>query len=169
LSDELLVEDALEPVVHKVSPDTSLSEIVEIMVEKRVGAVPVVGERSEVLGIITSGDALGQILRDAPGDDLRPAEDRLKARDIMTRTVLCVAEGEPLMDAAHMMANKRVEQLPVVRDGLLVGMVTRSKVLRALHGATVAGAGAGVGRSRAPKGRNTRKSSPGKSSPGQEG
>jgi CBS domain-containing protein len=38
-----------------------------------------------------------------------------------------------------MMVRKRVEQLPVVRDGLLVGMVTRSKVLRALHGAGAVG------------------------------
>jgi CBS domain-containing protein len=139
LSEELLVEHALEPVIHKVRPDTSLSAIVDIMVKKRVGAVPVVGERSEVLGIVTSGDALDQIMRDAPSDDARPAEDRLTARDIMTRTVLCVAEGQPLIDAAHMMVRKRVEQLPVVRDGLLVGMVTRSKVLRALHGAGAAG------------------------------
>jgi predicted transcriptional regulator len=87
-------------------------------------------------------------MRDGPGDDTRPAEDRLKARDIMTRTVLCVSEGEPLQDAARMMVNKRVEQLPVVRDGLLVGMVTRSKVLRALHGAMVAGTAPAAGTSR---------------------
>jgi CBS domain-containing protein len=125
-----------------------LAEIVEVMVEKRVGAVPVVGERDEVLGIITPGDALDQIMRDGPGDDTRPAEDRLKARDIMTRTVLCVSEGESLQDAARMMVNKRVEQLPVVRDGLLVGMVTRSKVLRALHRAAVAGTAPAAGTSR---------------------
>lgn len=140
MSEELLVEHALEPTVHKVRPETSLSEVVDIMVKKRVGAVPVVGEGSEVLGIITSGDALDQIMRDAPGDDARPAEDRLTARDVMTRTVLCVAEGQPLTEAAQMMVNKRVEQLPVVREGVLVGMVTRSRVLRALHGATAPGA-----------------------------
>jgi CBS domain-containing protein len=140
LSGELLVEHALEPIFHKVGPETSLSEVVDIMVKKRVGAVPVVGEGSEVLGIITSGDALDQIMRDASAADARPVEDRLTARDVMTRTVLCVAEGQPLAEAAQMMVNKRVEQLPVVREGVLVGMVTRSRVLRALHGATAAGA-----------------------------
>jgi CBS domain-containing protein len=165
LSDELLVEDALEPVVYEVRPETSLSRIVEIMVENRVGAVPVVGERSEVIGIITSGDALDQIMRDGPSDDARSPEHRLTAREIMTRTVLCVSEGEPLVDAARMMVNKRVEQLPVVRDGLLVGMVTRSKVLRALHGAAVAGATRERGKGRAKTGRTQRKSRPGKASP----
>ena len=134
MSEGLRVDDALEPVIYKVRPETTLGEILDTMVGHRVGAVPVVGERSEVLGIITAGDILDQLLRDSPADDSPPAVDRLTARDFMTRTVLCVAEGQPLKDAARMMVNKRIEQLPIVREGELVGIVTRSKVLRALHG-----------------------------------
>jgi CBS domain-containing protein len=134
LSEGLRVDDALEPVIYRVRPETTLGEILNTMVGNRVGAVPVVGERSEVLGIITSGDVLDQLLRDSPTDDSPPAVDRLTARDIMTRTVLCVAEGQALKDAARMMVNKGIEQLPVVREGELIGIVTRSKVLRALHG-----------------------------------
>ena len=133
MSEGLRVDDALEPVIFRVRPETTLGEILNTMVGNRVGAVPVVGERSEVLGIITSGDVLDQLLRDSPTDDSPPAVDRLTARDIMTRTVLCVAEGQALKDAARMMVNKGIEQLPVVREGELVGIVTRSKVLRALH------------------------------------
>ena len=133
MSEGLRVDDALEPVIYRVRPETTLGEILNTMVGNRVGAVPVVGERSEVLGIITSGDVLDQLLRDSPTDDGPPAVDRLTARDIMTRTVLCVAEGQALKDAARMMVNKKIEQLPVVREGELVGIVTRSKVLRALH------------------------------------
>ena len=130
----MLVDDALEPVIHTVRPETTLAEVLEIIVGRRVGAVPVVGERSEVLGIITSGDALDQLLRGSPSEDGTSAEDRLTARDVMTRTVLCVSEGQPLFEAAQMMVNKRIEQLPVTREGELIGIVTRSKVLRALHG-----------------------------------
>jgi len=137
-STALLVDDALEPVIHRVSPDMKLSDVLDLMVRNRVGAVPVVGERSEVLGIITSGDLLDQIMRDTPSGDGATPEDRLTARDVMTRTVLCVAEGQPLVEAAHMMVHKRVEQLPVVREGELIGVVTRSKVLRALHLGSVA-------------------------------
>ena len=127
------MDDALEPVIHTVGPDTTLAEVLEIIVGRRVGAVPVVGERREVLGIITSGDALDQLLRGSPSEDGTSAEERLTARDVMTRTVLCVSEGQPLFEAAQMMVNKRIEQLPVTREGELVGIVTRSKVLRALH------------------------------------
>ena len=134
MTDRLRVDDALEPVIYKVRPEATLGEILSTMVGNRVGAVPVVGERSEVLGIITAGDVLDQLLRDSPTEDSPPARDRLRARDFMTRTVLCVAEGQPLKDAARMMVNKKIEQLPVVREGELIGIVTRSKVLRALHG-----------------------------------
>ena len=129
----LLVEDAIEQVTHRVSPDTPLADVIDAIVRRHVGAVPVVGEGSEVLGIITSGDALDQMLRGNATDDAAHPGDRLTARDVMTRTVLCVSEGQRLIDAAHMMVHKKVEQLPVVRDGELVGMITRSKVLRALH------------------------------------
>jgi CBS domain-containing protein len=133
VGESLLVEDAIEQVSHRVGPDTPLSQVIDAMVRRHVGAVPVVGERSEVLGIITSGDALDQVLRGGALDDVSPKGDVLKARDVMTRTVLCVSEGQRLIDAAHMMVHKKVEQLPVVRDGELIGMITRSKVLRALH------------------------------------
>jgi len=130
VGESLLVEDAIEPVSHKVSPDTPLSDVIDLIVRRRVGAVPVVGGSDEVLGIITSGDALDQMVRDRAEDGV---SGDLTARDVMTRTVLCVSEGQPLFEAAHMMVHKRVEQLPVVRDGVLIGMITRSKVLRAMH------------------------------------
>jgi CBS domain-containing protein len=133
IEEALLVEDALEAVDHRVRPDTLLSEVVDLMVRQGVDAVPVVGERAEVLGMVTAGDALGQLMHDADGDEMVPAEEPLKARDVMTRSVLCVAEGQPLIEAAHMMVHKDVEQIPVAREGRLIGIVTRTKVLRALH------------------------------------
>lgn len=135
--ESLLVESAIEQVSHRVSPDTPLADVIDAIVRRHVGAVPVVGEGSEVLGIITSGDALDQMLRGTATDEAAPEGSRLTARDVMTRTVLCVSEGQPLIEAAHMMVHKKVEQLPVVRDGELIGMITRSKVLRALHLGTV--------------------------------
>jgi CBS domain-containing protein len=129
----LLVEDAVEPVSHRVGPDTPLEDVVDVIVRRRVGAVPVVGESSEVLGIITSGDALDEMIRGRAMKDGGSGGKDLTARDVMTRTVLCVSEGQPLIEAAHMMVHKRVEQLPVVREGKLIGMITRSRVLRALH------------------------------------
>ena len=134
-TEDLLVEDAAQPAKYRVYADTPLSEVVDLMVRRGLRSVPVVGERYEVLGIITTGDALSRVLRDARPDDGEGGEEGLKARDVMTRAVLCVSENQPLTDAARMMVSRKVEQLPVVRDGELVGLITRNAVLRALHGA----------------------------------
>jgi CBS domain-containing protein len=128
----LRVADALESVKYRVYPDTPVSEVVDLMVRRGAEAVPVVGERYEVLGIITAGDALREVIDDGRVDDETP-DGPVLARDIMTRAVLCVSETQPLADAARMMANRKVRQLPVVREGELIGLITRDAVLRALH------------------------------------
>lgn len=133
---DLRVEHAFEAVQYRVYPETPLAEVVDLMVRRGAGAIPVVGEQYEVLGIITTGDALTRVLRDGPGEEGDADDERagLTARDIMTRAVLCVSETQPLLDAARMMVHRDVEQLPVVRDGELIGLITRDAVLAALHG-----------------------------------
>ena len=133
--ESLLVEDALEEARYRVYPETPLTEVVDLMVRRGLHSLPVVGEQFEVLGIITTGDALDRLLRESPteveGEEgVRPPAT---ARDIMTRAVLCVSEAQPLMEAARMMVNRKVDQLPVVRDGELVGLITRDAILGALH------------------------------------
>ncbi|MDH3271848.1 MAG: CBS domain-containing protein [Gemmatimonadota bacterium] len=130
----LLVEDAADAAKYRVYPQTPLSEVVDLMVRRGVRAVPVVGDRYEVLGIITTGDALSRVLSTHPEEDAAHGRAELTARDVMTRAVLCVSESQPLLDAARMMVNRKVEQLPIVRDGELVGLITRNAVLRALRG-----------------------------------
>jgi len=127
----LRVADAVEPVKYRVYPDTPVSEVIDLMVRRGAGAIPVVGERYEVLGIITGGDALRVILDDSRTE--KEATGPVLARDIMTRAVLCVSETQPLADAARMMANRRVRQLPVVREGELIGLITSDAVFQALH------------------------------------
>lgn len=133
----LLVEDATVPVQYRVYPSTPFGEVVDLMIRRDVHAVPVVGEGYEVLGIVTTGDALEDVLRRRrPGhgeQGSRGDSEALTARDFMKRSVLCVSEDQALVDAATMMVNRDVEQLPVVRDGELVGFVTRQSILRALH------------------------------------
>ena len=138
---ELLVEHALTSVRYRVYPDTPFEEVLDLIVRRQLHAVPVVGEAYEVLGIITTGDALGTLLSSVRGREGGSGEagSGLKARDVMTRTVLCVSEDQLLTEAAQMMANRDVEQLPVVREGALVGFLTRDSVLIALRGGGDAG------------------------------
>jgi CBS domain-containing protein len=137
LEDFMRVESALTPVTYRVYPDTPLGEVVDLMARRHLHAVPVVGQGYEVMGIITAGDALRDLLprrRSSEPDAEGHESEGLTARDVMTRTVMCVSEDQPLIDAAALMVNRDVEQLPVVREGELVGFLTRDAVLRALFG-----------------------------------
>ena len=142
----MILSDCIEPVEYRVYPETPFLEVVDLMARRALHAVPVVGRDYEVLGIITSGDALSTMLprfraaggvaagaTGAAGAITDPDLESLTAREVMTRTVLCISENESLLEAATMMTNRDVEQLPVVREGRLVGFVTRDVVLRTLH------------------------------------
>lgn len=136
LQEHLLVEDALISLNYRVYPDTPLSEVIDLMVRREVRAVPVVGEKYEVLGVITAGDAIKHILpRFRVGEVEGPVADsgaEPTARDVMSRTIMCVSEDQSLLEAANILVNRDLEEIPVVREGELVGFVNREVVLRLL-------------------------------------
>jgi CBS domain-containing protein len=55
-------------------------------------------------------------------------------RDVMTRQVLCVAPEQPIAEVASLMSNKDVDRVPVIREGRLVGFLTRGDIVRKLIG-----------------------------------
>jgi CBS domain-containing protein len=129
----LRVRDVLTPLDHPVFPETPLAQIVELMARRGLQAVPIVGEDHRVLGLVTAGEALRFALQ-RPGKE-KVGENRRApglARDVLSRTVMCVSEEEELANAAQVMINKEADQLPVVRDGEIVGVLTRDSVLDAL-------------------------------------
>ena len=136
----LLVEDMVEPIQYRVYPDTPYSEVVDLMVRRDLQAVPVVGEDYEFLGVVTTGTALDELVSRARAESVggghAAARGEPTAREVMTRTVMCVSEDQNLIEAASIMVNRGVEQLPVIRDGEMVGFLTRGEVLRWLFSNT---------------------------------
>ncbi len=136
----LLVEDVVEPIQYRVYPDTPYSEVADLMVRRELQAVPVVGEDYEFLGLITTGDAMRELVSQAraenAGGSYSTTREGPTARQVMTRTVMCVSEEQTLIEAASIMVNRNVEQLPVIRDGEMVGFLTRGEVLRWLFSGT---------------------------------
>ncbi|HEX2093562.1 MAG TPA: CBS domain-containing protein [Longimicrobiaceae bacterium] len=136
----LTVRDVMTPRVHRVSPDTPVRELLELVSTHRLRAVPVVGEEREVLGMVTDRDLLRHLLPAAlrPGDagahSVDDSRRELRVRDIMSRSVMCVSEDQALAEVASVMVNKDVERLPVVSEGKLTGFLTRGDILRKLFG-----------------------------------
>jgi CBS domain-containing protein/mannitol/fructose-specific phosphotransferase system IIA component (Ntr-type) len=136
----LAVRDLMTQRVYRVFPDTPVRELLDLMGRHQLKAVPVVGEKREVLGVVTDRDILRHLLpaigRAGAGERLADAEDETlyttPVRDIMSRSVMCISEDQTLSEVVATMINKDVERLPVVHEGRLTGFITRTDVLRKL-------------------------------------
>ena len=131
------VADVVVPLTYRIYPDAPVGEIEQLMLRRRLAAVPVVGSNHEVLGVITVSDLLPHVLPSGRGRRTS-GRDPVTAADVMTRSVLCVSEDEALLVASRSMITRGVSRLPVVRVGELVGFLERDTVLQAFAEAIAA-------------------------------
>ena len=108
---DVMISDVL--VVH---PGTTVDDAVRLIVDHRITGVPVVDDDHRILGIVAESDILGK-----RGQNVE---------DVMTRDVITTTEATTLDSAAEIMLTRRIRRLPVVRDGRLVGILTRADLLR---------------------------------------
>jgi acetoin utilization protein AcuB len=131
----ITVKDWMTPVAHAVRPHDTIEHAREVCERERVNQLPVLANGT-LVGIVTDRD-----LRDAfPSlDEQAKHPDRahrktasVMVEDVMTANVLTVTETDLIELAASVLKRERIGGLPVVRDGHLVGMLTRSDLLGAL-------------------------------------
>jgi CBS domain-containing protein len=131
--------------VVAVTPETSVAEIADLLLDHKISAVPIIDDEQHVIGIVSEGDLLGRPPSGSPRgwwlrlfnesaaclEEIATAR-HLKARDVMTSSVVIVTEQTPIDILATLMHRRRVKRVPVVKNGRLVGIVSRSDVLDAL-------------------------------------
>jgi CBS domain-containing protein len=135
--------------VVAVHPDTPLLDAVKLMATRKISGVPVVDDDGTIVGMMSEGDLVrwheGYTERQArwldmlaDGFELAPAflegirEQKRKVKNVMTRGAVTVTEEMPAREVAHLMYEKNIKRVPVLRDGKLVGIVARSDLVRAL-------------------------------------
>ncbi|MFH8973482.1 CBS domain-containing protein [Streptomyces sp. NPDC017890] len=111
------VRDVMTPGVAAVRPDSSLVEAARLMRTQDIGDV-VVADGQNVVGLLTDRD----ITVRAVAEGLDPMAVGVRA--VCTRDPLTVSPHEPVADAVALMREHAVRRLPVVEDGLPVGMVS---------------------------------------------
>ena len=92
--------------------------------------LPVVDQESHLLGLITLREVMKA--KELIAREDQPGEENLLAQDIMTDKFLFVNENSPIEEAARIMVDYDVPELPVVRDGYLTGIITDKIMLRVL-------------------------------------
>jgi CBS domain-containing protein len=97
-----------------------VSKVVDMMYASKHLGFPVV-ERDVLIGIITLAD----LNRTSPID-----RDAMQVRDIMSREVITLPPSAPVIDALRIMSTHDIGRIPVVQDGKILGIVTRSDILK---------------------------------------
>lgn len=140
LPEQLTVRDVMSDQPRTVLADTPLKEAARTMVRTGLGALPVIDAEHRVIGMVRERDIIRHLLTMQlfSGPDVRsvmaPGAGPRSVRDVMSRQVMCVAPEQPIAEVASLMSNKDVDRVPVVREGQLVGFLTRGDIVRKLIG-----------------------------------
>ncbi|HEY3336364.1 MAG TPA: CBS domain-containing protein [Candidatus Limnocylindrales bacterium] len=139
------VQDVMTRSVISVRPETPLRDVARVLGEHRISGVPVVDEAGALLGVVSEADFLveaqgGPAVRRSAiarlfgwgGGTGTPGERHYAstASELMTSPVITIGPDELIPTAAGLMTRERINRLPVVDDGKLVGILTRADLVR---------------------------------------
>lgn len=147
---EIGIRDIMTRDPITVSPETSVTEAAHLIVDNNVGALPVL-EDGKLIGIVTEGDLilqdvkleypsyihlLGGMIQYPPAtarfeNELRKAV-AADVRTVMTEDPVTISADASVEDAATMLVEKDVSRLPVMDGDELVGIVSKSDIVRSL-------------------------------------
>jgi CBS domain-containing protein len=145
-------KDIMTRDVATVSPSATVREVAKLMASKRLSGLPVVSSDGRPVGMLTASDLMHRVETGTekrsswftsffsnPDDMARQYAKAhgLKAHEVMSRHVISVRDDADLSEVADVLDRNRLKRVPVVRDGSLVGIVSRSDLVRVLSEASV--------------------------------
>jgi CBS domain-containing protein len=110
--------------VVTVTPEQTVKAVVKVLAQHRIGAVPVVNERGQIIGIISERDIIRGMSQHAD------AVLTLAAEQLMTREVKTCSSEDQLVDLMEVMTLQRIRHLPVIENGSLQGIVSIGDVVK---------------------------------------
>jgi CBS domain-containing protein len=139
--------------VITVKPNAKVQEVAEILVTKRISGMPVIDDSGKVVGMISEGDLLrrsadgawpnvwgppprrGWVRLLMEGDDLSTEyvnqPDR-RVADVMTYEIISANPETSVSEIASLLMHHRIKRVPIMRNGKLVGLVSRGNLIEAL-------------------------------------
>jgi len=137
--------DIMSRNVIVVKKDATIEEIVTLLLDYKISGVPVVDDRYEIVGAVTEEDLLYKKKLPIPVtliyqhgryvnhkklvEEIRKMSGT-KAQDIMSTNITCVSEDTPAREIASLMITKGVKRVFVTRNGRVMGIVSKSDILK---------------------------------------
>lgn len=147
---ELTAKEIMKSEVITINEDASVQDLAALLAKKKISGAPVVDDQNRVVGIVSEGDLVSQ---DADIhfphyiellgniiylESVKKYEEKLEkaaassVRDIMTTDVVTVQHDAELHEIATLMTERQVNRVPVLDGDILVGIITRADVVRAM-------------------------------------
>jgi len=139
--------DIMTTRVVTAGPDDEVRTLARLMSEHGISGIPIVGPEGQVLGMVSEGDLLrrreagterrrGWLFNTFAAPQTLAAEftksHGRKASDVMSRPVVTIDEHVPIARIVDLLERRGIKRVPVVRNGRLVGIVSRANLVRAL-------------------------------------
>ena len=144
----MLAKDIMTKDVITVTREDTIENVIKILMEREISGIPVVNDKGEIEGIITEGDLIYRsknlkiptFLSLLGGyvflESTKKLEQQIKkmsgykVEDVMTKEVVTVDEDETIENIATTMTKKKINRIPVEKEGKLVGIISRKDIIK---------------------------------------
>lgn len=118
--------DVMSDGVVSIASDASVLEAARLLVNCRLCTIPVVDRNGLMVGMVSEADLMGNVA------DLGDGAAQRKVIEVMDRGGLTASEDSDLVEIARLMTGRGIKRVPILRNGVVVGMVSRVDILRGL-------------------------------------
>lgn len=141
------IRNIMETDVYTVNEKDTIADVLRVLVEKKTSGLPIIDDNQKIVGFISDGDIMKYIAKQDPRIidmtsfitvwyDIesfdQKLEDLLKINvmELATTKAVTVNEDEAIDDVARILGKKKIKKVPVEADGKLVGVISRSNIIR---------------------------------------
>lgn len=126
----LKVEDFMSRHLITFHPEQPMEQVIDTLIAKKISGGPVVNDLHQLVGVISEGDCLKEVVRGKYNNTPSPSG---KVKDRMAREVKTVSPDMNILDVAQLFLNLRLRRFPVLHEGKLVGQISQRDVMRAVQ------------------------------------
>ena len=125
IQSSLTAKDIMEQSVLAATPRASLRDVASQLVTNQISGMPVAADDGRVIGVITEADIIRALLE---GKRI----ENLTASDVMTGPPITVDQNTSLEDVMKSLEDNRIVRVPVTNDNILIGIIARRDVIKAV-------------------------------------